>query len=60
MHARGVDKVAARPYKWSLSKRKEKKRKDYRTAFNVGRLLIRVVTPRNITHDLLRSLMIKT
>jgi len=37
---------------------KERKRKDYRTAFNVGRLLIRVVTPRNVTHDPLRSLMI--
>jgi len=31
----------------------------YRTAFHVGRLLIRVVTPRNITDDLLRILMIK-
>ncbi len=31
----------------------------YRTAFNVGRPLIKVVTPRDIAHDLLRNLMIK-
>ncbi len=32
----------------------------YRTAFNVGRPLIRVVTPQNIADDLLRNSMIKT
>ncbi len=31
-----------------------------RTVFNVGRLLIRVVTPRNMMDDLLRNVMIKT
>ncbi len=30
----------------------------YRTAFNVGRPLIKVVTHRNIAHDLLRNLTI--
>ena len=34
--------------------------KDYRTASNVGRPLINVVTPRNVANDLLRSLMIET
>jgi len=31
----------------------------YRTAFNVGRPLIKVATPRDIANDLLRNLMIK-
>ncbi len=33
---------------------------EYRSAFNVGRILYRVETLRNIAKDLLRSLMIKT
>ncbi len=32
----------------------------YRSAFNVGRILYRVATLRNVAKDLLRSLMIKT
>ncbi len=34
-------------------------RSNYRTAFNVGRLLVRVATPRHIADDLLRNLMVK-
>ena len=33
---------------------------DYRSAFVVGRPPIEVVTPRNIAHDHLRNLIIKT
>ena len=33
---------------------------NYRSASNVGRPLIKVVTPWNIANDLLRNLMIKT
>lgn len=33
---------------------------EYRTTFDVGRPLIKVVTSRNIAHDLLRNLMVKT